>query len=640
MLEQTQTTQIKIDDFDAWYENLKTLPYSQQVQQAMNVYNSQQSSQVVKEMALYILATRPGVTNLFAQQALANMYSSSDFNTRVRMETMLLEEVKAMPSSVLQEIAQATLSTQETIYPWIVFAWEGANASLLLDNAGTIERLGHPQYYANPAIFGLEQNFVQTLGAGLDNLIINPKPNFESVCVTMVLPTTGSYAKISNNIIRGAKAAQSELAKNNVHILLNILDTEDPLWVERVKLLPAHCSIVGGPLRAASLDKALEANLLDTKAFFSFMPQLPIKQIAIENQNPIQAALTEIATNEVIDENVEEIELPNAYIEGENIWRFFTSPNDQFEVILQFAENELKIKEFASFHPNDAYGTRMSTRFLEMAIEHDIYVNQISYLYDSPQSWSRYAGDFLGSVTPKGGGLPEIKSDVQGFFFTDTWSNMEVLAPVMHYQGAVYLPFFGTALWENELISKKNQSLEYYDLTIFPGSWNKNSYSYGAIQLKNTFEKQKVEVDDWATIGYDFVQMVSALGYKEPAVDAKILNEKLFSLQRLAWAGAPFVWNEEGEASRKLFLFQPATDGMKILDKDEFFANYQLRLENVNTLQEFYEREKERRLNEEREDFFEDEQERMIIFEEEQRIREFELEKQRLLEQEESSRIN
>ncbi len=569
-----------------WLLNIRNLSLTAQVREAEKMYSKTSAPALHREMALYVLATRPSNSTIFAQEALSRVYASSTYDRKVQMEKILLGEAQYMPPSGLKVVANKLLKEQTKTYPYNVIMWEASKQNLMTISGDIFRLTNVSSNFADFSTFDLRKTASSSaFGENLGTIVINPKPDFTSSCVVLTLPLSGSYASVSRQILNGAQVAQRTLQAQNVNIELNIIDTNEENWTTKVNNLPAMCSIVGGPINFSDLEEAYDAGLLKNRAFFTFLQQLPSKN-----------ALITISTD---NEGNKRTRPDTRFTEGQNVWRFFTSPQDQINSILSVAKTAFNVEEFASVYPEGQYGETMSSLFTDVAANYGVYVNQVPYDPTSSRWWSETMGDFLGAVTPLGGGLPKVNSTVDSVFFIDTWENMQLLAPMLHYQGAVHVPFFGTSLWGQGVSSGKNP-MTYLDLAIFPAPWNTYSQSYGTLKLKKEMTANKLMATEWSALGYDFVQMVSALDYNLESVDRRLINSKLNLLPSLAWAGAPFLWNENGTVERNLFVFQPTERGYKSLNTDELASRYETRLGEVDNYDKYYQREAQKKLIEER----------------------------------------
>ncbi len=529
---------------EGWRNTLHSLSPLNQGREAEAIFSNTNAPEQIRERALYVVATRPGTLTLFAQQNLANDYANADNAKKAEMEAILHSELRSLPTNLLRELGQITPRVQETTFPWILFVYEAARNNLLADNQGALERLGNPQYFANPGIFGLATsedgtsttNYAELLEGDLTGLVINPNPRFSNVCLSMVLPLSGNFKSIGEKVKDGAVIAKEVLSQQGVNVTLNIFDSESPSWVNSVASLPDNCVLVGGPLRPSVLEKARSTGVDTKKAFFAFSSQLPA-----------------------------------GMFEGTNAWRFFTSTEDQLNTLFSFVNGELMISDYGVIYPNDAYGMKMNDLFTEFAMQKNTRTSSYAYALEDQSTWTKGIGEFLGSVERETASgkkkLPLVTSPVDAIFLPDSWSNMEMISSILLYQGAVDMPLMGTNLWEESLNRVENMQTEYYKLSIFPGAWDKSSRTYGALQLQRALLTEGSQADAWSALGYDFVQMASALNYNQSGLNVSALNQQLSTLQELAWAAAPFRWDYTGKATRKLFLFQPDVNGIKPLDK-------------------------------------------------------------------------
>ncbi len=556
---QTSTQQITVSQTALenqaanWALSLTSLPLNDQVARAMEMYKSANANDYEKEYALYILATKTNDNTLFSQQVLSRLYLNSDSVKKGQMEANLLKFLEITDLETVETIASTTPRTQEMTYPWNVIVWQAATKGLLIDSTGALDRIAKNAYFAYPTLFGLAPVLDPNATGldGLSNMLYNPHTRYSSTCVTLALPMSGNFSKIAQSISKGAHIAKEMIRQAGAEVTLNIIDTDNPSWLSQISSLPATCVFVGGPLRADRLMSLESSNALSSKAIFAFMPGLT--------------------------DNLSE---------GSNIWRFFTSTDDQLTTILDFAKLNLGVDEIAAIYPNDTYSMRMSELFTEKARSQGVYTSGYTYPLEEEKEWTNSIGEFLGSRVYKEKNskakdnelVPQVSSSADAAFLPDGWNNMEMIASILHYHGATYFPLLGTTLWEQGLSSMKNIPMNYFKLAVFPGEWNELSNSYGTANLKNAMQAQGIPADNWSALGYDFVQMVSALNYTNTSINSQELNQKLASLQEIAWAAAPFAWDFSGKAHRRLFLFQPDVNGKKILNQAEYIQNYQQEL--------------------------------------------------------------
>ncbi len=354
--------------------------------------------------------------------------------------------------------------------------------------------------------------------------------SYASTCVTLVLPTTGDYAPFGNKIVRGAKVAQTELQRSGAQIDLHVINTESPSWLQELQQLPPQCTTVGGPLRHDRYMQIKYAGITANKALFTFTPSL------------------------------------DASDEGSVAWRFFSSPEDQIQAVLQFTAN-LGISSYGLLSPGDAYGQRMSNLFVSAVQSKGGTVKVASYDPHASDTWNNVMKSFIGSYMR--GKIPVPSTTFQAVFIPDSWENLELLVPFLFYQGEDRLVLMGTNLWEQGLANKSSVNVANLDLAIFPGAWNDTSPNASAAALIAALAAAGNDAPEfWEGTGYDFVRFASLLNLQQPSSPLEI-NRRIAQAQRMEWAMAPISWTN-GKASQKLFIFHPTNTGFELVNSVEF----------------------------------------------------------------------
>ena len=118
----------------------------------------------------------------------------------------------------------------------------------------------------------------------------------------------------------------------------------------------------------------------------------------------------------------------------------------------------------------------------------------------------------------------------------------------------------GTSIWEQSLGTGTRNNAATFALTVFPGAWNEQAQTPGVQSFKTAMAANGFKTDDWAVLGYDFVQAAAALNIQS-GWSVSGLNSKLSAGPSISWAGAPITWDSSGRASRRLFLFRPSASG-------------------------------------------------------------------------------
>lgn len=514
---------------DAWVRGLAGLTPMEQARQAEMVWRDETRPAALRQRAMFILSTRPSSQSLAAQQALSREWIAAGAAGRAAMERTLVADLLTTDDDALR-LAASIPPSQEKTFPWNFLSWQAARRGLLADNAGTIDRLSDPSLYADPSLLGLSADRTsappETPGPSLTTPL--------SGRVALALPLSGPFGGIGKQVAAGAQAAVRELAARHVSMDVRIIDSERPDWLEQIAALPADCVTVGGPLQAEAC-AAMRQTGLPGRVQFAFLPRLP---------NPAE--------------------------EGVTVWRFFTSPRDQLDAVLDFAAGELGIRSYGVLAPQDPYGQRMAELFLQAAGQRGLDVATGSYPPEDMKSWTKITGNFVGAVATERGRIPRARASFEAVFLPDSWKNMDMLISTLHYHGASRMVMLGTSLWEQGLSSVRGLTPSTFALAVFPGAWNSQADSAAARALIGDMAPAGRSIDDWTVLGFDFVRFAAALGLDAP-LDAAALNQRL-SATTLDWAGAPITWNGQGQASRRLFLFQPTRDGMIPLDRAAFRA--------------------------------------------------------------------
>lgn len=355
-------------------------------------------------------------------------------------------------------------------------------------------------------------------------------------CIVLALPGSGPYAPVANKIRRGATTAVQEMKANGIDARLEQVNTSAADWLAKLDALPESCAVVGGPLQAPVYAGAKQAGALQKRAFFTFMPALDDGE------------------------------------EGTQAWRFFPSPQDQIDALLAFATDSMGISTFGAFHPGDAYGLRMTGLMEQTLAKRGLSLQKASYDARNPNAWVAAAAQLINPTQAQDGSnaTPIPQTAFEALFLPDSWRNMPMLTTALVYNGEDRLVLMGTTLWEQVLSGKSVPSLERYALAVFPGAWN---------QTRAPKALQGAGHDFWTALGYDFARFCIQLGLvkRPPAPD---LNAAIARL-RMVWGMAPIKWDGNGIAHQQLYLFQPAANGMKPLNLDEFKAARQAILQRA-----------------------------------------------------------
>ena len=518
-----------------WCRAVMALPPAQAVSRAQAVVNAAQEAVPFRAAAADVLMARgQSGDGLMWAQRLTSLYQQAGRKDRIVMERCLVQIGGDMPANTLVSLLQYTLPDTDGVFPWSV---------LLLEKARR-EGAAVPYDTADPALEGTTLSRILGSGVFADTGLIastlqggqtpgrTPAVQVSSVPMyagsyALALPLSGSYSALGSKIALGAKAAQTELNSRGIRTELYILDTDRADWISRLNSLPPQCVTVGGPMLPAAFDQARAAQAVRQRAFFTFLSSLGEGE------------------------------------EGSMAWRFFTSPSDQIRTMLDFA-GRAGVRRYAALYPEDAFGRRMSTLFLQTASAGSVVTSR-SYPKGSVSEWNAVTAKLVGSYMV--GKVPASSANFEGVFLPDSWNNAALLIPCLFFNGEDRLLIMGTSLWEQGLPGGARLDASNLSLVVFPGAWNATNPTPAARNL-STLLGGEDEADIWTGLGYDFVRFAAAL-HLQPGWTPGRVNSLLRGAQQISWSMAPMTWNASGKASRQLYVFNPTRDGAQLVTPQE-----------------------------------------------------------------------
>lgn len=341
--------------------------------------------------------------------------------------------------------------------------------------------------------------------------------------IALALPKSGPYAPIAAKIIQGANLAVKELQGNGIHVSLNVVNTSAGDWINKINALPAGNAVIGGPLYNSAYAAARKAGLLEKRAFFAFMP-------ALETGD-----------------------------EGSRAWRFFTSRRDQIDAIVDFSSDTLDIKSFGAFYPSDQYSLRMVSLFESALQEKGLPLQKAAYNSADSASWPTAAAQLIKPTQLEGSSTPVPNTQFEALFLPGVWKEVPQITTSLLYNGEDRLVLLGTSSWEQSLSGKSTPDADKYLLTVFPGAWDPARAPKALRAPGNDF---------WTALGYDFVRFAANVNLSARE-SSQTVTARVRSL-RMLWSMAPISWDANGVAHQKLYLFQPAANGVKPLDVSDF----------------------------------------------------------------------
>lgn len=339
----------------------------------------------------------------------------------------------------------------------------------------------------------------------------------QTVDVALALPLSGPYGVIASKIRQGADTARNVLLQRGITMRVYPIDTDQPDWMQQLQRLPDSVKIVGGPLRPDNFTKALQSGATRQRVFFTFLQDL------------------------------------GGAVEGQDAWRFFSSPSDQMRTLLQTARNEFSIYNVGVLYPDEPFGKRIVQLFLDEAKKEGITVAAMkAYPPEDPLRWSELVAELLYS---------NQAAPIDAVFLPDVWSKVEMLVPYFFYHQREDLIIMGSTLWGQTLTKERNVDVHNFRLSIFPGAWWEGSNTLAARDLRTA--NQGEEPGFWEVLGYDFVRFASRLGSVSGAWTPEEVNQRIRSAQSMEWSMAPISWSAEGIAEQDMFLFTPDNGGMR-----------------------------------------------------------------------------
>jgi hypothetical protein len=352
-----------------------------------------------------------------------------------------------------------------------------------------------------------------------------PEP---SACFSLALPMQSPMKSVSEKIALGADAARRELERQGTIVHVRLLDSDRAEWLEQLAALPQHCVLVGGPLQSSAYASAKKAQAVRRKVFFAFLPQL------------------------------------EAGDEGFTAWRFFPSPEDQVEALLNFTGNELGFTAYGILYPDEPYGRRMAEIFRTGVLRRGGSVRAVSYAPATPASWPEAAG----RLTEKReiNDIPFPAADLHAVFLPDSWSSVDQLITSLHYNGEDKALLLGSSIWGEGIRGKPPAMPQQYRLAVFPGVWHP-ALSGAEIRALRA-SPGDAEPDFWHVLGYDFVRFASGMSLP-PDWTPQLVNRRAAGAQHLVRTMAPIRWNAEGKAEQTPFLFTPVQGGFAPLNAED-----------------------------------------------------------------------
>ncbi|MDL2266671.1 penicillin-binding protein activator [Desulfovibrio sp. OttesenSCG-928-G15] len=505
---------------DAWAKAMRTLSSHDARTRANDIYQDSSRSALIRCISGVVLAARQWNDGDLGQSmvALENIYQAvNTTKDKAALEQRLAIEMNAANPAASNLAYSAVTDANRNKFPYNVVYVDQMRRTKQLAAAqakGSSLRLADPSIIRSVPRESIIGTSIQSGGTGA---VVSGQP------IVLALPLSGQYAPLSEKIAAGAKVACDEMMAAGGHVQLMVIDTDGADWISKINALPGNATIVGGPLRRADYTTLKEKGILGKRAVFAFLPSL------------------------------------DGSDEGQNAWRFFSSAQDQVDTLLGFTD-KLGIKEYGVFYPDDNFGRRMQNIFEERVRANGATVTASSYPPENQKAWSGSAKVFIESKK----GTP-----FKAVFLPDAWKHMETIIPAFFTNKETGQVLLGTSLWEQSLSKGAYGTPQYYELAVFPGTWNQQQPSAMGQKLQAGLSKAgQGTADFWYGLGYDFARLTAKLGVREGWTAPQV--NKLLERANLNWSIAPIRWDKDGHASQKMHLFQPVSGGFVPLNEGTF----------------------------------------------------------------------
>ncbi len=337
--------------------------------------------------------------------------------------------------------------------------------------------------------------------------------------IALALPLTGPYGEVASMIMRGALAAQRELANQGVNMDVRVINTETGTWLQELSDLPGDVVFIGGPLRIDRLKQALTNQVNNRRAFFAFLPTLAEGR------------------------------------EGIDAWRFFASPEDQINLLVETAANRFGVRNASVLYPDESFGLHMANLFDKQARARGITV---AAMQSYPPSSNEAYGDAVSRV---------LAGSPQAVFLPGDWGQAEQIAPYFAYHDAKDVLLMGPSLWAQTIARKGYVEMASFSNAVFPGPWWPQSSDPAVLALRERLREAGQEAPDfWSSLGFDFVRFAAQLGTLPTGWTPAQVNERIRFAQTMQWSQAPIEWSTQGTATQRLFLFRATAQGFAPID--------------------------------------------------------------------------
>lgn len=465
---------------------------------------------------------------------LAWLYNAAP-NTAARgeLERVTAQMARDISDQDLRHILETSPPEAEPAFPQSVFAWEfhqrqaRQSPEAWLDIRSLLQQLLHQGDWADPTPLTMEMD------------TLDEELGIPGLCLGLALPLDGPLAETGWKVIRGAQAARTELTAQDIAVRLEILNTESRDFQSQLEAMDPECRIIGGPVQRDAWQRIQNANPPQGQRFFTFMPAMGHNR------------------------------------EGRDAWRFFASPEDQVRAVTELTVTRLGIANMAVLHPEDRFGRHMLSAFGQSVEQQGArLIKSQAYPPRDHGAWGESVAELLGVPAQQRRGREErvVYPDpqFQAVFIPDSLRQAEMLIPQLFYYDEPRLLLLGPELWSQSWMhDPTGKELHYFRLAIMPGPWWPDNPALATRALVRAALEAGVEADFWMALGYDFVRLMAEIGQTRPLSSPEDINARLAAVKDFPWSMAPLSWDAQGRTSQDMFLFQPTSQGLRIVDPEE-----------------------------------------------------------------------
>ena len=453
-----------------------------------------------------------------------------DQESRAQLEHAAMRIARGLDAASLESLLQSVAGEEQWVFPFPVFFWEDQRRTATRDPSawpivrGSLGRLLQRGDWADRDVLVHElEQLEMSLG----------RPG---ACLGLVLPLDGPLAEIGWKVLHGAQAGRNQLYLDGLEVRLEIFNAQSPDLEGMLLELGSECTVVGGPMQRETWERIRDAGLHRERIFFTFLPSLGADE------------------------------------EGRLAWRFFSSPRDQVRALADLSVQTLGIQSNAVLYPEDRFGRHMMELFSqEVTAQGGVILKTQGYSPTEHGTWGQSVASLLGVQAQQRRGREEsVKLPEPGFqavFIPDSLTQAEMLLPQLFYYDEQRLLILGPELW-SQVWNRRTAQLEtqYFRLAVMPGAWWAENPAQAARTLVRMAEESGSAADFWMALGYDFVRWAAVQSRLFAAREGRSPNPALAQAGRFDWSIAPLHWDEDGVARQNVFLFQPTSTGLSILD--------------------------------------------------------------------------